>query len=283
MDRTDKILARIPDGGRILEFGPSFAPVVPKAVRENVFTLDHGDQAELRAKYEPLGVDISKIEPVDFVWRGGPIDEAIPSELHGTFDAVIASHVLEHIPDPIRFFQSVGVLLKDGGVLSLANPDQRYCFDLLKPTTTSADLLEAYELKRDRHTRKALHYLNYFSVNNNGAGVWGVGDTIGELTLNNPALGYVPPQPGEDDVYTDCHAWFFTPSSFALIVLELSALGLVPFKTEDMFEPWGCEFYASLVKGPGPAPTAIAAQRLELHHRMREEMQAQIGTWALTR
>lgn len=280
MDRTEKILARVAPDARILELGPSFAPIVPKSSGRAVMSLDHADQAALRAKYGPLGVDVDRIEPVDFVWDGGAIHDAVPVELHGTFDAVIASHILEHSPDPIRFFQSIGILLKDGGVLSLANPDQRFCFDLLKPSSTSADALEAYEQKRDRHTRKALNYLNYFSVNNNAAGVWGVGDTLGELSFVNPNFGYHPPVEGEDAAYVDCHAWFFTPASFELMVLELSALGLVPFRTVEMLEPWGCEFYASLVKAPGPDPLTINPERLALHWKMRRELQAQIATWA---
>ena len=37
----------------------------------------------------------------------GSLDEAVPSELHGTFDACIASHVFEHIPDPIGLLGSL--------------------------------------------------------------------------------------------------------------------------------------------------------------------------------
>lgn len=279
MDRNEKILARIAPEARILEIGPSFAPIVPKASGRNVLSLDHADETELRSKYAASGVDLGRIEPVDFVWRGGPIHEAVPVHLHGTFEAVIASHIVEHIPDPVRFFQSVGVLLKDGGVLSLANPDQRYCFDLLKPTTTYADLVEAYEEKRERHTRKALNYLNYTSVSNDRAGVWGVGTRLGDVQFLN-AFGYVPPQPGEADTYVDCHAWFFTPASFELLVLELSALRLLPFQMLETLEPWGCEFYASLVKAPGPDATMIGPERLGLHWKMRRELQDQIATWA---
>lgn len=280
MDRNDKILAQIAADARVLEFGPSFAPVLPKATRANVFSLDHADQQGLREKYRPMGVDVDAIEPVDFVWTGGAVHDAVPAELHGTFDAIIASHVLEHVPDPVRFFQSAARLLKPGGALSLVNPDKRYCFDLLKPASTTADMLEAYEQARDRHTRKSLYYLYNAGVTNSGATVWGAGTPIGALSWIHRDLIYSPPQPGEDDTYVDCHAWFYTPASFELIVLELAALDLIPFRKSVAFEPWGCEFYITLVKGDKPDPASLADERMRLTWRMLKEMQDQIGTWS---
>jgi len=52
------------------------------------------------------------------------------------FDYCLASHVIEHIPNPIAFFQSIAHLLKPGGVLSLAVPDKRYTFDFFQPAAS---------------------------------------------------------------------------------------------------------------------------------------------------
>jgi hypothetical protein len=47
VERNEKILARIGNKQKILEIGPSFAPVVPKSQWNNVHTLDHASQEYL--------------------------------------------------------------------------------------------------------------------------------------------------------------------------------------------------------------------------------------------
>lgn len=84
----------------ILEIGPSYNPVAAKAKGWNCFSIDHDDQANPRLKYKDQPVDTSRIEAVDFIWREGPLDEVIPPEHLGTFDACIASHVPSGRIDP---------------------------------------------------------------------------------------------------------------------------------------------------------------------------------------
>ena len=78
--------------------------------------LDHTTRAELVKKYRGHpGVDVSRIEDVDFVWTGGPITDAVPARLHGAFDAFIAKHVIEHTTDMVGFLDSQrGCLLQMG-------------------------------------------------------------------------------------------------------------------------------------------------------------------------
>lgn len=40
----------------------------------------------------------------------------------GTFDLVLASHVIEHLPNPKQIIQEMGRVLKDGGMLLIATP-----------------------------------------------------------------------------------------------------------------------------------------------------------------
>jgi hypothetical protein len=69
------------------------------------------------AKYADHNVPCDKIEPVDFIWREGVIHDAVPTDLHGRFDACIASRVIEHVPNPITCFQSLDRLLAEAGVV----------------------------------------------------------------------------------------------------------------------------------------------------------------------
>lgn len=282
MDRDEKILARISNSMKILEIGPSIAPIVPKTKFDNVFTLDHASKESLIKKYNFIGVNTDRIEDVDFIWESGPIHEVVPHEMHGTFDAVIASHVFEHVPDPITFLQSVGILLRDGGYFSMANPDKRFTFDFLKPLTNTAELIEAFEEKRSRHSRKAILSQRFDSVRNNGQDVWATWIPTGDIDFINPNLAYASPKSKSEDLdYEDCHAWYFTPSSFDLLILELKNIGLIPFEVDLSFPSWGCEFYRTLVKlgARQKGDNSIASERLRLHQLVCEELLQQFEQW----
>ena len=74
--------------------------------------------------------------------------------MHGTFDAFVASHVIEHTPDLIAFLDSAAALLKPEGVVVLAVPDKRYCFDYFQPLTTTGQIIESHSELRSRHNRR---------------------------------------------------------------------------------------------------------------------------------
>ncbi len=100
VSRTEALLAPISRSARIIEIGPSYNPIAPKAGGWNTITVDHATRAELVAKYTGAqDVDVDRIEEVDCIWTNGPLAEAVPHRLHGTFDALIASHVIEHATD----------------------------------------------------------------------------------------------------------------------------------------------------------------------------------------
>ena len=150
----EKILFKVHKTHQMLEFGPSYDPAVTRKEGWNVYRLGHASGEELRRKYgsDPT-VDASRIQEVDFVWTGGPLESAIPEEHMGTFDVVIASHVIEHQPNLVGFFQSVSRMLKPDGLLSLAVPDKRFCFDYFMPLSLTGESLVAFGGIRTRHTR----------------------------------------------------------------------------------------------------------------------------------
>ena len=91
-------------------------------------------------------------------WR--TLQELIRKE--SCYDWIIASHVIEHIPDLISYFQQCEALLKPDGILSLIIPDKRYCFDYFSPISTTGNLLDAYAEKRVRpsHGQVFDHFAN---------------------------------------------------------------------------------------------------------------------------
>lgn len=277
LSREEKIRAGFTKEMKYLEIGPSFNPVVPKRHGWNVFTVDHASRDELIKKYTGHpNVDVSRIEDVDFVWTGTSLDELIPAEMHGTFNACVASHVIEHIPDFAGFFVAASKLLAPGGVVALAVPDKRYCFDYFRPHSTTGQVLAAHRQGGGRHRPEAHFDFVAYSCRNDGAIAWGQ-VAPGTFQLVTPSLigawTHFLGQPSEQ--YVDCHGWQFTPSSFELIVLELEALGLIDFQVIRSFPPDGSEFIVQLRKkdaGSGQSHEVLQEKRLELLKLIIDEL-----------
>ena len=117
LDRVDKALSLLSKKGLGLEIGPSHNPVAPKRKGFNVHIVDHLDANGLRQKYEEHDVNAKNIEEVDFVWDGRPLPELIGQT--ACYDWIIASHVIEHVPDFVGFLQQCQDLIKEGGYISL--------------------------------------------------------------------------------------------------------------------------------------------------------------------
>jgi O-antigen biosynthesis protein len=267
LSRTETLLSPIDRAARIIEIGPSYNPIAPKSAGWNTRTLDHTTQASLVEKYRGHpGVDVDRIEEVDFVWTSGAMLEAVPSDLHGTFDAFIASHVIEHTTDFVGFLDAAATLLTPTGIVILAVPDKRYCFDYFRPLTTTGDVLEAHAARRSRHSRRAIFNHTAYVVKNGGNGAWGQAPMQAiEFFHSIDQAGSVLSTVGEDasSPYVDTHAWQFTPASFELLLLELARLGETDWFVERITPAKGCEFYAWLRPGGKVAAAAVPAAELE--------------------
>ncbi len=171
--RAEGLLAGIPKEARMIEIGPSYNPLTPKAEGWNSFSIDHMDHAELVKKYAPHpNVDVNRIEEVDFVWYEGALNDAVPQKLHGSFDAFVAGHVIEHTPDLIEFLNAASTLLRPDGQVVLAVPDRRFCFGCFQALTTTGQVLAAHAERRSRHTaRLAFDHVAY-AVKANGSIAW---------------------------------------------------------------------------------------------------------------
>ncbi len=84
-------------------------------------------------------------------------------------DFVLASHLLEHLPDPVGALAEWHRVLRPGGSLVLFLPDQRFTFDRRRALTTLSHVLEDHALppsSPDRMTRDREHYLEWARVLN---------------------------------------------------------------------------------------------------------------------
>src|SRR5271170_1497446 len=119
VDRAARLLSTSTRLSRILEIGPGYNPIAPRSAGWNVHVVDHAPRDELRLKYGPMAVDIDSIEDVDTVWKHGSLHAAVPCDLHGQFDSIIGSHVIEHIPDLVGFLASAERLCAPHGTICL--------------------------------------------------------------------------------------------------------------------------------------------------------------------
>lgn len=246
-DRAMLLMAGVPKTAKVIEIGPSLNPLAPKRDGWNVTVVDHATREGLIHKYrdEP-SVDPKVIEEVDFVWQEGSLADLVGRPSWGTYDAFIASHVIEHTTDLVTFLRAARVLLKNEGVVILALPDKRKCFDFFRPVTTTGDVVEAYLEKRHRHTARTLFDNAAYNGKRNANPGWHIGEQAPIELGGRLAKAWRQMNRAMKEEYVDAHAWTFTPSSFELMILELRALGLLPLSIERCEPATYTEFYAWL-------------------------------------
>ena len=154
--RTTLLRSMLPTDGRGLEIGPGFNPLLPKAEGFQIETADYTDADGLRTKYrDNPHVDVTRIEMVDHVLDQGRTFAEVVGRPQ-TFNYIVASHVIEHTPDMLGFLKSCETLLASDGVLLLAVPDKRHCFDVLQPLSSTGAVLQAHLDRRTRPTPGAV-------------------------------------------------------------------------------------------------------------------------------
>ncbi len=278
LSRAQQLMADIPRDEAILEIGASYAPLAPKAMGWRTTVVDHADAEELRVKYSEVELDRTAIEDVDVVWTGGPLHEAVREKHAGQFRALLISHVLEHIPDPISLLQSADRLLTPDGEIVVAVPDKRYCFDAHRWPSTAGAMLQAHVERRSRHPPGLIFDEVSLSVTRGGKIAWPPG-TGGALRLVHPAgraAAVFQSQLAPDAPYADAHAWQFTPSSLELVLLDLRLASQIPWIAKWVTPTSTGEIFARLVRNPTPDrsydPDAIQGMRESLLGKIASEM-----------
>ena len=251
MNRKDIILGQVDKLGKGLEIGPNASPLAPKRDGYQVHVMDHLSREELLVKYKDHEVALDQIEEVDYVWKGESFEALIGKNKE--FDWIVASHVIEHTPDLIGFLNECDSILKENGILSLAIPDKRYCFDHFRSLTPISKLIDSHLASAKAHSPGSVteYYLNV--VSRDGRIAWEKDSTGNFKFVHSPKIakeGLSKAIDGKE--LFDIHAWCFVPHSFRLLVKDLNEIGLVSLQEIDFHPTLGHEFFISLGrKGKG--------------------------------
>ncbi len=250
-DRRLLITADVDLTGLGLEIGPSHNPLLAKRDGYDIRIADHLDREGLLAKYTGLR-PTQLIEEVDYVLAPGRLTDSISDR----FDYIVGSHLVEHVVCLVSFLQDCEALLKPGGVLSMAVPDKRYCFDVFRERSGLGRVVDVYRAAPAVHTEGAVleHKLNQVRKADQVAWSEGFAGTYHfSNTMERAQLWAAQAAAGE---YVDTHNWVFTPHHFRLLVRDLHELGLIGLQEQAFHDTVGPEFYVSLsVDGTGPGLT----------------------------
>ena len=217
-----------------LEIGALDKPlIVPKDLSDGseIIYADHLSSTDLKAKYKlDQSVDLDSIVDVSIVNPAGDFSECMEGRL---VDYIVASHVVEHVPNPIRWFQMLFEILRPGGFIFLVIPDKRFTFDYQRPVTTFGAMLQSFLSGKLRPSAADVFDHHSSAVMIDGSRVWSgllsEADMV-PLASSKAALAYAK-EVEDGNKYHDVHVSIFTPISFFSI---LSLLDIAPLNLAEI-------------------------------------------------
>ena len=236
MDRRTKLLSGL-DLARQqgAEIGALASPLVSRADGPVVY-IDHADTDTLKRKYasDPT-IDIDAIVNVDAIWGENTIQEALGE--NKKLDYIVASHVVEHVPDLVSWLQELNSVLKPGGAIRLAVPDKRFCFDYLRQETQLSNVLAAYYNRARQPQVREVIDSELYHLHVSASAAWrGELDTDPLLQPEQLNRAFSVADQAKNGGYVDVHCWVFTLASFACIMQQLGSLGLTSLACSQCYD-----------------------------------------------
>lgn len=234
----------LPHVRTVLEFGPFDRPVATP--RKGTYYADYLDYDTLVLKAREaagIGRDDNSVVKVDYV-----LSEMSISEIDRKFDCIVASHVFEHVADPIGWLHEVHAKLNDKGIIFFAIPDKRFTKDGRRPLTSIGNLLDRWQQNAALPSVGAVFDGLYYHLDTDAGVRW-----LGAI----PNAEMVPPfdkrlgvgrhfvqtcykrAKAAQDHYVDAHVNIWTKDSFneAFLALGPKYLEIVPFEIERIENP----------------------------------------------
>jgi predicted SAM-dependent methyltransferase len=141
--------------GAGIEIGASHMPIEVDKTCCQVRYVDRLGEVQIDEKFPELKE--SQLVPVDVICD--VVAEGLAPFEEGSLDFVIASHLLEHVPNPLGFIKECHRVLRYGGVLYLGVPDKNFTFDRDRDRTPLHHVVQ--DFKNDVRTIDEEHLIDY--------------------------------------------------------------------------------------------------------------------------
>ncbi len=166
------------------------------------------------------------VMPVRYDLRGGY------DQITDAYEWIGASHVVEHVPDLARWFQTLARLLKPGGVVFLVVPDKRFIFDRHRRETNLTDVVVAHREGRLTPSFAQVFDHYFYSCDWQHPQIaWAGGDAPAPARNFQGAMDIAS---RAEEAYEDAHCSVFTPESFAKLMHDMHQYGLSPLRLDDL-------------------------------------------------
>ncbi|WP_434113435.1 class I SAM-dependent methyltransferase [Paraburkholderia caffeinilytica] len=231
-----------------IEIGALCWPIVRRENGANVVYVDHTDTVGLRQKYkDDPHVKLQEIVDVDAIWGRNSLHEAVGGKY---FDYVVASHVVEHVPDLVTWLRELAAVLRPTGEIRLAVPDRRFTFDYFRKETKLQEVLASYVTRARVPQPYSLIDYCLSAADINTADAWRGRIDAQTVKRQHTSDGgiWLARDAFENGTYHDVHCWAFIPRSFARLMSDLCELGLLDLACEDFHDTaWNdIEFFVTL-------------------------------------
>jgi hypothetical protein len=259
-DRTATMFGQYDVAGkRGIEFGALSRPLLRDVAGVTVHYVDHLSTEEIKKKYlANENIRQEDIVDVSYVADGRPLREIIPHK----YDFALGSHVGEHVPDLLGWWNELAEILVENGQIVLALPDKRRCFDIIRRLSSTADVVGAWLEQRKKPSAAASFEQGAYTHIFNGAPVWMQLKPPEELNRSGTLAKGLERARQAATEYVDTHCWVFTPRSFMAILRDLAEMQILPFKVRHFQIPpqTHAEFYVCLQKCADPVEIAASIE-----------------------
>jgi len=226
--RRSFIMSRLPAHLPGLEIAPYFHPVTDRT-KHDVFYVDCIDNDEIQRKAAVNPGSVGREVPwIDAVWVPG---RRLAKCIDGRrFGYAIASHVLEHVPNPLGWLGEILECVEVGGRVAILLPNKLHSMDYYRPLTTFAQVVGWSIEQPSRPT--ATQVMDFLSQSFLDDGTVSFDTPLPPFEKarrhysDRQAVDFARHVHGNDS-YLDVHCTVWTPESFVEIFQRLRRCGLI--------------------------------------------------------
>lgn len=220
-------ITRSLQGKSVLEISPCFYPLLDLDPNIQLMRCDRVPFAEIieRETHNQLRKDLGlEVVPLDFVWTDGT---SLKDCASNTFDLIVSSHVMEHVPNWINWLWNHYEVLRPGGQVRMILPDAKLSGEYIRRLSTAEYAYECFLNQVITSTPSQVFGALLYITEWNG------------VPAKRPILEYKRWYGFEEsarlsiesyDRHIDIHCWAWTAESLVEDLTVLSEAGLIPFR-----------------------------------------------------